>query len=117
MTKAVIYYKETPKFDILPSLYGFQTHKDMLGVSIEFEFIYGFLTNISITARRFIELIEYLKLLYLHLPDLVSVYSRYFKVRQNGPTYTVRRVIPPKRKLLLEMQQVRGEHSHVKGVE
>ena len=40
---------------------GFNPKKDKLGVSIEFEFIHGFLTNSSITSRRFIELIEYLK--------------------------------------------------------
>ena len=60
ITKAVIYPQETPKFDILPPVYEFSPKKDKFGVSIEFEFIYGFLTNISITAIRLIELIEYL---------------------------------------------------------
>ena len=54
-----------------------------MGVSIEFEFIYGSLANVNITARRLIELIEYL-ISSTYCTRFGRVYTRDFKIRQNG---------------------------------
>ena len=56
-----------------------------MGVSIEFEFIYGPLANVNITARRLIELIEYL-ISSTYCTRFGRVYIRDFKIRQNGRT-------------------------------
>ena len=55
-----------------------------MGVSIEFEFIYGSLANVNITAiSRLIELIEYL-ISSTYCTRFGRVYIRDFKIRQNG---------------------------------
>ena len=54
-----------------------------MGVSTEFEFIYGSLANVHITARRLIELIEYL-ISSTYCTRFGRVYIRDFKIRQNG---------------------------------
>ena len=56
-----------------------------MGVSIEFEFIYGSLANVNITARLLIELIEYL-ISSTYCTRFGRVYIRDFKIRQNGRT-------------------------------
>ena len=82
-----------------------------MGVSIEFEFIYGSLANVNITARRLIELIEYL-ISSTYCTRFGRVYIRDFKIRQNGRTSDGSFL--GNENLLLEMQQVRGELSHLK---
>ena len=52
-----------------------------MGVSIEFQFIYGSLANVNITARRLIELIEYL-ISSTYCTRFGRVYIRDFKIRQ-----------------------------------
>ena len=56
-----------------------------MGVSIEFEFIYGSLANVNITARQLIELIEYL-ISSTFSTRFGRVYIRDFKIPQNGLT-------------------------------
>ena len=103
MTKAVIYPQEKPKFDILPPVYGFPPEKDKLCVSIEFEFIYCYLTNISITARRLIELIEYLIFSTYMYYKFGRVYTEKFLNPSKWTDVKGRRIVPLKRKPLLEM--------------